>query len=109
MFKNNSEAGENKNNKEEQKLLNEIVLQMQKNKQDSNCSETLHYSAHCDYATKRKFDLKKHMRSKHSPKLNQEDVNHVITNSTQYAPNEDIDEAIEVWKIYKFLQRMKKK
>ena len=35
--------------------------------------------------------------------------NLIIANSTQYAPNEDIDEAIEVWKIYKFLQRMKKK
>ena len=66
LFKNNSEAGENKNNKEEQKLLNEIVLQMQKNKQDSNCSETLHYCAHCDYATKRKFNMERHMKITHT-------------------------------------------
>ena len=44
----------------------EIVLQIQNNEQDSNCSETLHYCAHCDYATKRKFNMERHMKIKHT-------------------------------------------
>ena len=63
---NNSETDENKNNKEEQKLQNEIVLQMQTIEKDSNCSETLHYCAHCDYATKRKFNMERHMKITHT-------------------------------------------
>ena len=51
---NNSET--DKNNTSD-KLLNE---------QDTNYSETLHYCAHCDYATKRKFNMKDHIERKHA-------------------------------------------
>ena len=112
LFKNNSEAGENKNNKEEQKLLNEIVLQMQKNKQDSNCSETLHYCAHCDYATKRKFNMKDHIERKHAREeeiicCNNEKSH--IECIREGEKNDLFEDSIEVWKIYKMLRRMKNK
>ena len=45
----------------EQEDEKDIILQIQNNEQDSNCSETLSYCAHCDYATKRKFDMKDHI------------------------------------------------
>ena len=53
---NNSETDENQNNtlEEEQTLVKE--------------NELTHYNcAHCDYTTKIKFDLKRHMRSKLFP------------------------------------------
>ena len=37
------------------------------NEQDANCSETLHYCAHCDYAAKTIFDIKDHIERKHAP------------------------------------------
>ena len=37
------------------------------NEQDTNCSETLHYCAHCDYAAKTIFDIKDHIERKHAP------------------------------------------
>ena len=37
------------------------------NEKDTNCSETLHYCAHCDYAAKTIFDIKDHIERKHAP------------------------------------------
>ena len=72
----------------------EIVLQIQNNEQDSNCSETLHYCTLCDYATKRTFNMEGHMKIKHTH--TQEDLDLCLNKSTEYAPTEYIDEAIEV-------------
>ena len=58
----------------------------------------IHYCGHCDYNTKRRWVLAIHMKSVHKHQKDLED--------------EEIDlfkESIEVWKIYKLLQRMRNK
>ena len=42
----------------------------------NKCSETvkMNYCAHCDYKTKRNFDMKRHIGRKHSHILDQDDV-----------------------------------
>ena len=90
----------------------EIVLQIQNNEQDSNCSETLHYCAHCNYATKRKFNMKDHIERKHA---REEEI--ICCNNEKShmecipegEKNDLFEDSIEVWKIYKMLQRMKNK
>ena len=89
------------------------------------CGETdkFYYCGHCDYATKRQFDLKRHMERKHSPILNQEDVDQDITGVRAHIPftqpeistvkdevknQELLKDSIEVLKNYKLSQRMKK-
>ncbi len=59
--------------------------------------EAMFHCAHCDYKTNDSFQLSAHM-----------EINH--TQEEPLAENEDeIADAIEVWKIYKLLQRMKNK
>ena len=43
-------------------------------------SETvkMNYCAHCDFKSKRKYNVKMHMQIKHSPILDQEDVDQDI-------------------------------
>ena len=65
----------------------------------------MNYCAHCDYATKRQFDLKRHMERKHSH--TQEDMNQQTETSKERVECNNLGEAVEVWKIYKLLQRMK--
>ena len=55
---NNSITDENNTSEEEHMNVDE---------QDTNCSETLRYCAHCDYATKRKFNIEDHIERKHAP------------------------------------------
>ena len=90
------------------------------------CGETdkFYYCGHCNYTTKRKYNLKGHMERKHSPILNQEDVDQDITGVKAHIPftqpeisnvkdevknQELLEDSIEVLKIYKLLQRMKNK
>ena len=42
----------------------------------NKCSETvkINYCAHCDFKSKRKYNVKTHMQRKHAPILKQEDV-----------------------------------
>ena len=51
--------------------------------------------------------MERHMEIIHTH--TQEDLDLRLNKSTEYAPTKNIDEAIEVWKIYKMLQRMKNK
>ena len=90
----------------------EIVLQIQNNEQDSNCSETLHYCAHCNYATKRKFNMKDHIERKHA---REEEI--ICCNNEkshmEFIPVDEkddlLEDSIEVWKIYQLLLKMKNK
>ena len=92
----------------------------------NKCGETakFYYCGHCNYTTKRKYNLKGHMERKHSPILNQEDVDQDITGVKAHIPftqpeilnvkdevknQELLEDSIEVLKIYKLLQRMKNK
>ena len=109
---NNSETDKNNTSEEEHNLLNEIVLQIQNNEQDSNCSETLHYCAHCDYATKRKFNMKDHIERKYAREEEIICCNNEKSHMECIPKGEKDDlfeDSIEVWKIYKLLQRMKNK
>ena len=55
--------------------------------------EPMFYCAHCDYKTNDHFQLSAHM-----------EISHTLVENEQ-----DIADAIKVWKIYKLLQRMKNK
>ena len=80
--------------------------------------------AYCDFNSVYKCSLKRHMKRKHSPILDQEDVDQDITGARAHAPftqseisnvkdevknQELLEDSIEVLKIYKLLQRMKNK
>jgi len=90
----------------------------------NKCSETvkMNYCSHCNYKTKRNFNMKTHMQRMHAPILDQEDVGQDITGARGHTPVTESDEmnakdeindpelfedSIVVLKIYKLLQRMK--
>ena len=92
----------------------------------NKCSKNvkINYCAHCNYKTKRNFDMKRHIGIKHAHILDQEDVGEDIARArvcTPFTePNEMhvkdelkdpvlLEDIIEVLKIYKLLQRMKNK
>ena len=58
----------------------------------------IHYCGHCDYNTERRWDLAKLMNSLHKHE-----------NELADGEIDLIEESIEVWKIYKLLQRINKK
>ena len=61
--------------------------------EDEDYVKPMFYCAHCDYKTNDHFQLTTHM-----------EISHTLVENEQ-----DIADAIEVWKIYKLLQRMKNK
>ena len=92
----------------------------------NKCSETvkMNYCAHCNYKTKRNFDMKRHIGRMHSAILKQEYVGKDITGARVHTPVTESDEihvkdeindpelfedSIVVLQIYKLLQRMKNK
>jgi len=80
----------------------------------NKCSETvkMNYCAHCDFKSKRKYNVKRHIGTKHSHILKQEDVGEDIAGDRVNTPFKDpelLEDSIEVLKIYKLLQRMKNK
>ena len=91
----------------------------------NKCSETvkMNYCVHCNYKSTRMWCVKRHIESKHAPILNQEDVGEDIAGGRVNTPFTELNElhvkdevkdpelledSIEVLKIYKLLQRMKK-
>jgi len=92
----------------------------------NKCSKNvkINYCAHCDFKSKRKYNVKRHIGRKHAPILDQEDVGEDIAGSrvnTPFTEQDEVDvkdedkdpelleDSIEVLKIYKLLQRMKNK
>ena len=63
-----------------------------------------YHCAHCEYKTNFRIDLKEHMEIEHT-----EDERAPLAESESMIEEEDLMDAIEVWKIYKLLQRMKNK
>ena len=64
-------------------------------------SDLFYHCAHCNYKTYFSIDLKEHMKIEHT-----EDEHAPLAESESLEENLLMD-AIEVWKIYKLLQRMK--
>merc|ERR1712082_299060 len=54
----------------------------------NKCSQNvkINYCAHCNYKTKRNFDMKRHIGIKHAPILDQEDVGEVIVGGRVNTP-----------------------
>ena len=67
-----------------------------------NVTDPFYHCAHCNYKTYFSIDLKEHMKIEHT-----EDEHAPLAESESLDENLLMD-AIEVWKIYKLLQRMKK-
>ena len=59
-----------------------------------------YHCAHCEYKSIFKIEVKEHMEKEHTAHL---------AESESMIEEEDMMDAIEVWKIYKLLQRMKNK
>ena len=62
-----------------------------------------YHCAHCNYKTNFRIELKEHMEIEHK-----EEERAPLAESESMIEEEDLMDAIEVWKIYKLLQRMKK-
>ena len=92
----------------------------------NKCSKNvkINYCAHCDFKSPYLFSMKRHIGTKHSHILNQEDVGEDIGGGRVNTPFTELNElhvkdevkdpelledSIEVLKIYKLLQRMKNK
>ena len=69
-----------------------------------NVTDPFYHCAHCNYKTYFSIDLKEHMKIEHT-----EDERAPLAESESMIEEEDLMDAIEVWKIYKLLQRMKNK
>ena len=72
--------------------------------EDVNVTDLFYHCAHCNYKTSFRIDLKEHMEIEHT-----EDDCAPLAESESMIEEEDMMDAIEVWKIYKLLQRMKNK
>ena len=74
-------------------------------KQDYNeIADAFYHCAHCEYRTNYRCELKEHMEIEHI-----RNENAPSAESESLIEEEDLMDAIEVWKIYKLLQRMKNK
>ena len=62
------------------------------------------YCGHCEYKTTDRTELNGHMEIDHS-----EDERAPLAEDESFHQEEEVVNAIEVWKIYKLLQRMKNK
>ena len=73
-------------------------------KQEDRRFTMIHYCAHCEYKSPHKWVIRRHVNTKHKIK------NHLeMRNDDQHMDQEKLmEESIEVWKMYKLLQRMKK-
>ena len=69
-----------------------------------NVTDPFYHCAHCNYKTNFRVDLKEHMEIEHIV-----DERAPLAASESMIEEEDMNDAIEVWKIYKLLQRMKNK
>ena len=66
----------------------------------------IHYCAHCDYNSERMYNLKVHQINKHN--IEKEQI-HQQPIQTQPTDCDLMEDSIQVFKIYKLLQRMKNK
>ena len=69
-----------------------------------NVTDLFYHCAHCEYKTNFRIELKEHMEIEHIV-----DERDPLAESESMIEEEDMMDAIEVWKIYKLLQRMKNK
>ena len=65
------------------------------------------YCGHCNYATDYKQNMRRHMETKHSHMMTYNENHHIPSKGSVKC--NDLNEALEVWKIYKLLQRMNNK
>ena len=81
----------------------------------NKCSKNvkINYCAHCDFKSSYLSSMKRHIGTKHSHILNQEDDGEDICGGRVNTPfteqDELLEDSIEVLKIYKLLQRKKNK
>ena len=85
----------------------------------------MHYCAHCNYQSNRKYNLKVHLRNKHQTvkeevedkwfvRQHQSRKHKMVKEEVKECPlppadRELMEDSIQVFKIYKLLQRMKNK
>ena len=67
----------------------------------------LHNCNYCNYATDYKQNMRRHMETKHSHMMTYNENHHIPSKGSVEC--NDLGEALEVWKIYKLLQRMNNK
>ena len=91
------------NKKNKVKFVNEDTSEEDVNafKEEYN---PFYHCAHCKYKTNFRIDLKEHMEIEHA-----EDERAPLAESESMIEEDDMMDAIEVWKIYKLLQRLKNK
>ena len=96
------------NKKKKVKFVNEDTSEEDVNEykeEYENVTDPFYHCAHCNYKTNFRIELKEHMEIEHT-----ENEHAPLAESESMVEEQDMMmDAIEVWKIYKLLQRMKNK
>ena len=73
-------------------------------------SKIIHYCSHCDYNSHYRANVRRHQRNKHNA-VKEEVVEPPLPIQSEKQPTDCdlMEDSIEVFKIYKLLQRMKNK
>ena len=70
----------------------------------------IHYCAHCDYNSPKRWNVRRHQNRKHRTlKEEVEEYQQPMHSEEQSTDWDLMEDSIEVFKIYKLLQRMKNK
>ena len=70
----------------------------------------IHYCAHCDYNSYRKSNVSRHQSRKHKMVKEEVEVYPLTMQHEDQSIDQDLmEDSIQVFKIYKLLQRMKNK
>ena len=89
------------NKKKKVKFVNEYSREEDVN-DHKDVAHPFYHCAHCEYKSIFKIEVKEHMEIEHDDRV-------PLAESESMIEEEDMMDAIEVWKIYKLLQRMKNK
>ena len=88
------------NKKKKVKFVNEDSDTSEEDYKD--VAHPFYHCAHCEYKSIFKIEIKEHMEREHDDRV-------PLAESESMVEEEDMVDAIEVWKIYKLLQRMRNK
>ena len=91
-------------------LLKHIQRSTSHSSSNSHTERMIHYCTHCDYNSPKRSNVSRHQSRKHRTiKEEVEEYQQPLQSEEQPTDRDLMEDSIEVFKIYKLLQRMKNK